>query len=262
MTLSATEISKEKYLELVMKARMEGRSVQNGRAFLYKFNAGEFQIFYECRKRPIWAMYKIHKGNEITKDMRYFKSYQPRDGCGLKNKSAYSPYYQNNRIIYYKPAPLISPEVMSNNEGVMIAKSMLNIAPQSIILGFSGIGYAEDMERCIKRTGGELLVITGTVESDKRNNIQKEGLTPDYIYKILIRGGSAGFEYQSWLFPNDDTLVTSIVNDYMVSIEKIMSISRWPLPQEVGMYITKSNQKTIPEPWLDVWHECGESVRF
>lgn len=218
-------------------------------AELYEFSDRKVRILSQCNKRPVWAIYYT-KGHPAYFGAYGNKSKLQTNYCRLIHPAYYESIYSDGVRISYTKGYLYPPKYQLGPNDGFLNKGSINTYPLSLILKLGALLYTEDLERYYIEKGGELLIITGTIENDDKNNIQEKIETPDYVFKIMILKESNGYAYQAWLFPNNGTPTRSRVDEYLTNIADLKRMVKWPLPQELSHYLTPHQQATPPKPWL------------
>lgn len=205
-----------------------------------------FTVWLDCHERaPIKFRYNAQH------DMGNFKRYDkfmldpnvPKE-CQQFTSKAYDLGYDRGHQV---PANHLDSSALAIKQ----SNYMTNVLPQTSQMNRGAWLLTEEIVECY-RDIDELLVMGGVIWGNDTSNdlfVNSHGVrTPDYFYKVIIRGSGQDERAIAWVVPNSSDALKSQLDSYLVSISELEKMTGETFPvAEYAKYDKPSASWLIPQ---------------
>jgi len=204
----------------------ENVSTNNGGVLQLDYDG--FTVWLDCKERaPIKFRYVAQRdtGNNKRYDTFMLDPNVP-SSCQQYTNKAYGQGYDRGHQV---PANHLDASAMAIKQ----SNYMTNILPQTSQMNRGAWLLTEEIVECY-RDISELLVLGGVIWGDNTDNdmfVASHGVrTPDYFYKVIIRGTGADESAIAWIVPNSTEATKKRLDDYLVSISALEKLTGETFP--------------------------------
>lgn len=218
---------------------------------LLKVGYEGFTVWLDCKERaPVKFRYNAQRdtGNLKRYDKFMLDPNVPTQ-CQQYSNKAYGQGYDRGHQV---PANHLDYSEIAIKQ----SNYMANILPQTSQMNRGAWLLTEEIIECY-RDIDELLVMGGVIWGSNTDNdlfVTSHGVrTPDYFYKVIVRGTGQNERAMAWIVPNTTDATKKRLDDYLVSIDE--------LEQRTGEIMPVADYAKHDKPsssWL-VPHQCNKS---
>jgi len=187
-----------------------------------------FTVWLDCQERaPIKFQYNAQRDNGNAKRYKKFllDPNVPSE-CQQYSADSYGKGYDRGHQV---PANHLD---FSEN-AIMQSNYMTNILPQTSQMNRGAWLLTEEIVECY-RDIDELLVIGGVIWGNNTQDdifVNSHGVrTPDYFWKVVIRGKASDERVIAWIVPNSKEATKKNLDLYLTSIAEIEKLTGEKLP--------------------------------
>jgi endonuclease G len=216
-----------------------------------KLDYDGFTVWLDCKERAaIRFRYNAQRDNGNLKRLDKF-ALDPNvpASCQQYTSKAYGKGYQRGHQV---PANHLDASINAIHQ----SNYMTNILPQTSQMNRGAWLLTEEIVECY-RDISELLVMGGVIWGNDTSNdlfISSHGVrTPDFFYKVVIRGTGADERAIAWIVPNSVEATKRHLDDYLVTVDELEKLTGESFP--VADYAKHDKPAAS---WL-IPHGCNKS---
>jgi len=206
-----------------------------------------FTVWLDCDKRAaVKFQYTAQRDNGRFKRKTsfYIDPKVPRECQQFKTSSYKSPGQRYDRG-HQVPANHLD----YSKVAIKQTNYMTNILPQAASMNRGAWLMTEEITECY-RDIDELLIVGGVIWGDNSDNdffVKSHGVkTPDYFWKVIIRGVGGDERAIAWIVPNIQEAKRKKLDSYQVSVSDIERVTGEAIPVADYVKYDKSNPWVLP----------------
>ena len=206
-----------------------------------------FTVWLDCDKRAaVKFQYTAQRDNGRFKRKTsfYIDPKVPRECQQFKTSSYKSPGQRYDRG-HQVPANHLD----YSKVAIKQTNYMTNILPQAASMNRGAWLMTEEITECY-RDIDELLIVGGVIWGDNSDNdffVKSHGVkTPDYFWKVIIRGVGGDERAIAWIVPNIQEAKRKKLDSYQVSVSEIERVTGEAIPVADYVKYDKSNPWVLP----------------
>jgi endonuclease G len=216
-----------------------------------KLDYDGFTVWLNCKERAA-IKFRYNASRDVGSQKRYDKFMLDPNvpaSCQQYSSKAYGNGYDRGHQV---PANHLDASAIAIKQ----SNYMTNILPQTSQMNRGAWLLTEEIIECY-RDISELHVLGGVIWGNDTSNdlfVKSHGVrTPDYFYKVIIRGTGADERGIAWIVPNTVDATKKRLDDYLISIEELEKMTGETFPiADYAKHDKPSSSWLIP-------HGCNKS---